>query len=134
AQVAAIVSIPPPHFLSRTLYKLDAVPLQPYSGSLAADATGSGPLTFSKMDGPAWLTVNASGALAGTPGLANGGWNNFLVRVTDTNGSLHTATLLIHVPVSTSSVSVAIGSSADDAEQSASGTVTLTSTDLELVN
>src|SRR6185436_3462614 len=50
AQVAAIVSVPPPHFLSRTLYKPDATVQQPYTATLAGDATGSGPLTFNKMD------------------------------------------------------------------------------------
>src|SRR5436190_16722831 len=130
AQVAAIVNTPPPQFRTTTLYKPDASVQQSYSATLAGDVTGTGPLTFSKMDGPAWLTVGTNGSLTGTPGLTNGGINNFLVRVTDTNGSLHTATLLITVPAFT----VAVGSSADDAEQSAAGTVNLTSTDLELVN
>ena len=130
AQVAAIHSTPPPQFRSTPLYKPDAPGGKPYAATLAGDATGTGALTFGKMDGPAWLTVAANGALTGTPGATNGGVNNFLVRVTDPNGSLHTATLLISVPT----VSVAIASSADDAEQSAAGAVSLTSTDLELVN
>ena len=130
AQVAAIHSTPPPQFRSSPLYKPDAPVGQPYAATLAGDATGTGALTFGKMDGPAWLTVGANGSLAGTPGATNGGVNNFLVRVTDPNGSLHTATLLISVPT----VSVAIASSAEDAEQSAAGVVTLNSTDLELVN
>jgi hypothetical protein len=130
AQVAAIAAIPPPQFRAATLYKPDAQLLQPYSATLAGDATGTGPLTYSRMDGPAWLTVAASGALAGTPGQTNGGVNSFLVRVTDTNGSLHTAALLISVP----NLTATLAASADDAEQSAAGAVNLTSTDLELVN
>ncbi len=130
AQVAAIYNTPPPQFRSTPLYKPEAFVGQPYNATLAGDATGTGALTFSKMDGPAWLTVAANGSLTGTPGAAHGGVNNFLVRVTDPNGSLHTATLLIGVPT----VSVAVASSADDAEQSAAGVVNLTSTDLELVN
>ncbi len=129
AQVAAIASTPPPQFHSAPLYKPDASVGQPYSATLAGDATGTGALTFNKMDGPAWLAVAANGSLTGTPGPTNGGINNFLVRVTDANGSLHTATLLITVPTLT----VAVSSSADDAEQSAAGAVTLNSTDLELV-
>jgi hypothetical protein len=128
-QVAAIASTPPPQFRSTPLYKPDAFPGQPYNATLAGDAAGSGPLTFSKMDGPAWLAVGANGNLAGTPSLTNGGANRFLVRVMDTNGSIHTATLLIAIPTLT----VAVASGADDAEQSAAGTVTLNSTDLELV-
>ncbi|HKQ36475.1 MAG TPA: glycosyl hydrolase, partial [Verrucomicrobiae bacterium] len=130
AQVAAIVNTPPPQFLSTTIFKPAATMGGAYSQSIAADATGTGALTFSKMDGPAWLTVDSSGALTGTPSEANGGINNFLVRVTDANGSLHTAHLLITIPA----LSVTISSSVDDAEQAASGAVTLNSTDLELVN
>jgi hypothetical protein len=130
AQVAAIFSTPPPLFWSTTLYKPDATPGFSYSSAVTGDATGSGPLTFTKMDGPAWLSVSASGALTGTPSVANGGVNSFLVRVTDTNGSLATATVLIAVPT----VVVSVASSADDAEQSAAGAMSLTSTDLELVN
>jgi hypothetical protein len=130
AQVAAIVSTPPPQFWSTTIYKPDAAVGQVYNAVLAGDAIGTGALTFSKMDGPAWLTVGANGSLTGTPGPTNGGINNFLVRVADANGSLHNATLLITVPALT----VAVSSSADDAEQSAGGAVTLNSTDLELVN
>jgi hypothetical protein len=130
AQVASIYNTPPPQFRTRTIYKPDAFVQQPYSATLAGDATGSGALTFTKMDGPAWLNVAANGALTGTPGAANGGVNNFLVRVTDPNGSLHTAMLLINVPT----ITVAIASSADDAEQGTSGAVNLTSTDLEMVN
>lgn len=130
AQVAAIYNTPPPLFRATPIYKPDATADQPYSSTLADDATGIGPLTFSKMDGPAWLNVAADGGLTGTPGATNGGINNFLVRVTDTNGSLHTATLLITLPT----ITAVIGSSADDAEQATSGAVNLTSTDLELVN
>jgi hypothetical protein len=132
AQVAAIHATPPPQFRATTLYKPDAEVGQPYTDTLAGDATGSGPLTFNKMAGPAWLAVAANGALTGTPGLTHGGVNNFLVRVTDTNGSLHTATLLIFAP--TASQTVAVADDDDDAEQAATGEVNLASTDLELIN
>jgi len=129
-QVAAIFSTPPPQFRNNPIYKPDAAVQQPYTATLAGEAMGTGPLTFTKMDGPPWLNVAANGQLSGTPSAANGGINNFLVRVTDTNGSLHTATLLITIP----SITVAVGSSADDAEQAAAGAMNLTSTDLEMVN
>jgi hypothetical protein len=129
SQVAAIYSTPPPQFRTSPLYKPDAPVGQAYSGTLAGDATGLGALTYEKVDGPVWLTVAANGALTGTPGATHGGVNNFLVRVTDTNGSMHTVPLLIAVPT----VIIAVTSGADDAEQSASGAVTLDSTDLELV-
>lgn len=130
AQVAAIVSTPPPQFSSTMLYKPQAPIDQAYSATLAGDAAGLAPLAFSKMDGPAWLTVGANGSLSGMPTATNGGVNNFLVRVTDPNGSLHTAALVIVVPA----VTVRVASGADDAEQSSTGAVSLNSTDLELVN
>lgn len=129
SQVAAIHSTPPPRFRASPLHKPDAAVGQPYSATLTGDATGTGALTFNKMGGPAWLNVAANGALTGTPGAADGGLNNFLVRVTDPIGSMHTAMLLISVPT----VTLAVTSAADDAEQSASGAVTLDSTDLEIV-
>ncbi|MDB6033180.1 MAG: hypothetical protein JWM16_3518 [Verrucomicrobiales bacterium] len=130
AQVAAIVNIPPPQFRTTVIYKPVAPVQLSYSSTLAGEAAGTGPLTYSKMDGPTWLAVGANGSLTGTPLDKDGGINNFLVRATDTNGSIHTATLLITVPT----VTVAIGASSDDAEQAASGAMSLTSTDLELVN
>jgi hypothetical protein len=129
AQVAAIYSTPPPRFHASPLYKQDAFAGELYSDTLAGDAAGTGPLIYEKQDGPAWLEVAADGTLTGTPAPTDGGVNSFLVRVTDTNGSMHTATLLISVPA----VTLAVTSGADDAEQSATGDVTLDSTDLELV-
>lgn len=54
-----------------------------YSDSLAEDATSpSGePRTFSKLSGPAWLKVAASGRLSGTPSASDGGVNEFQVQV-----------------------------------------------------
>lgn len=129
AQVAALYATPPPRFHVATLHKHDGAPGQPYAGTLAGDATGTGALAFAKMDGPAWLSVATSGALSGTPGLGDGGLNTFRVRVTDPLDGMSTATLLINVP----QVTLAVTATADDAEQSAAGTVSLTSSDLELV-
>ena len=54
-------------------------------------------LTFSKISGPAWLTVNADGDLGGAPGDADVGNNAFTVRVTDGAGLKNDATLNITV-------------------------------------
>jgi len=129
AQILAMATLPPARFNAPILRKPDAPVLQPYADTLAGDATGSGTLTFSKMDGPSWLSVATNGTLSGTPSFGQGGLNRFRVRVTDVLGSLHTASLEIHVPNLLSSVSAG----ADDAEQAASGAVNLTSSDLELV-
>jgi hypothetical protein len=90
----------PPSFTSDPLVKADVLKGTPYSGSIAADATDPNPtdvLTFSKIAGPAWLTVGADGTLSGTPGVANAGLNSFTVQVNDGNGGTDTATLEIYV-------------------------------------
>jgi len=77
---------------------------QPYHAgvSLAADASdvdaASGDtLAFSRISGPAWLSVAADGTLSGTPGAADVGANTFTVRVTDAAGAFADATLAITV-------------------------------------
>ena len=49
----------------------------------ATDADAGDTLTYSKVSGPAWLTVASSGALSGTPPAGLAGLNTFVVRVTD---------------------------------------------------
>jgi hypothetical protein len=79
----------PPRFNADPLAKPYATANVPYAASLAADVTdtnASEVLTFTKLAGPAWLSVAASGALSGTPTLADLGTNNFSLRVTDSTG------------------------------------------------
>ena len=45
-------------------------------------------LTFSKVSGPAWLSVSADGTLSGTPPVGSAGLNTFTVRVTDSGRRL----------------------------------------------
>jgi hypothetical protein len=54
-------------------------------------------LTFSKLSGPAWLSVAANGALSGTPLSADAGTNSFVVRVTDSGNLFGDAALNIVV-------------------------------------
>ena len=71
-----------------------------YTGTLAGTATDVDPgdtITYSKVSGPAWLTVAADGALAGTPLNANAGSNSFTVRATDPGGLTGDATLNIAI-------------------------------------
>jgi fibronectin type 3 domain-containing protein len=68
---------------NNTLAKPDATQDVAYAGqTLAVGATGSS-LTYSKVSGPAWLSVASNGALSGTPRNADVGTNTFLVRATD---------------------------------------------------
>ncbi|MHC4906092.1 MAG: putative Ig domain-containing protein, partial [Planctomycetota bacterium] len=87
-----------PSFTSNPINEIDATEDAAYSSSIADDASDpeSDPMTFSKVSGPAWLSVAANGALSGTPSNSDVGANAFTVQVTATGGS-DTATLNITV-------------------------------------
>jgi 1-phosphatidylinositol phosphodiesterase len=75
-----------------------AAPGQAVTGAIAAvDPDLGEALVFTKVSGAAWLNVAADGTLTGTPGLANGGLNIFLVQVTDSGGLSAQATLNLSV-------------------------------------
>lgn len=87
-----------PTFFTNPVLKPNGFQSQPYTDTLAdaaADPDGD-PVTFAKIDGPAWLTVAADGALSGTPPPAATGTNSWSVRIADATGS-DTATLTIIV-------------------------------------
>jgi hypothetical protein len=137
AQVAALATTAPPAFSAAAISSAPANVYEPYNAALAGFVTGgTGTLTFTKLDGPAWLRVSSAGVLTGTPGSADKGTNRFMVRVTDAAGGSHMAELTIEVqsagdvPVD---VVVSIASASNDAEEESIGTVTTGSTDLELV-
>lgn len=106
--IPAEVTLPAaPFFLSDPVVKASAIVNLPYSNSIEDDATDANGdvLVFSKISGPAWLSVAADGALSGTPSSSDLGNNNFVVSVSD--GSLsNTATLSISVLDSALSASV----------------------------
>lgn len=97
-----ILSIPSgpvaPVFLNDPLAKPDAFQDQPYSDSLAADASDANgdPLFFSKISGPAWLNIAPNGDLSGVPTSSDVGSNSFTVGVSDGDLS-NGATLNINV-------------------------------------
>jgi hypothetical protein len=88
----------PPTFTSDPINEIDATEDAAYSSSIADDASDpeSDPMTFSKVSGPAWLSVAANGDLSGTPTNSDVGANAFTVQVDATGGS-DTATLNITV-------------------------------------
>ena len=97
AQIATLAGNTPPQF-GASLYTDGATKLQPFTGLLAGNVTGgSGARVFAKAAGPAWLSIAADGALTGVPGANDGGTNRFVVRVTDTLGSIATTTLEVSV-------------------------------------
>src|SRR5581483_8964687 len=92
-----------PTWLTSPLTKPSVTRDQPYiTYTLAADATDldipyGDSFTFSKVSGPAWLSVAASGALSGTPGVSDVGTDTFTVRVNDQSGAYSDTTLTITV-------------------------------------
>ena len=72
----------------------------PYTGSLAsiaADVDPGASLAFSRLGGPAWLSVAAGGALSGTPSTSDVGVNTFTVAVSDGIAAPVAATFVINV-------------------------------------
>ena len=71
-----------------------------YSASIASaasDPDAGDTLTFTKLDGPAWLTVASDGTLSGTPGTADIGTAPVRVRVTDGSGLVDDETVSLTV-------------------------------------
>ncbi|WP_265595112.1 endonuclease/exonuclease/phosphatase family protein [Haloferula sp. BvORR071] len=84
-----------PSFIQR-----HAVSGQAYTGKVQAYAYDPDPgdsLSFSKVSGPAWLQVAASGAISGTPASGDAGNNSFVLRATDLLGNSQTATMSLEV-------------------------------------
>ncbi|MEN8224587.1 MAG: GEVED domain-containing protein [Bacteroidota bacterium] len=89
----------PPVFTTDPIVELNANINQAYSSSIADNATDADgdDLTFTKVTGPAWLTVGANGDLSGTPGSGDIGLNSWEVQVADGNGGTDNAMLEIEV-------------------------------------
>lgn len=88
----------PPRFLSDPITKPAAFSGSAFTDSLAPNATDPGDsLTFSKIDGPPWMTVAANGSLTGTPAAADSGANYFTVQVADSSNNTRRALLEITV-------------------------------------
>lgn len=77
-------------------------------------------LSYSKVSGPSWLTVDSNGSLTGTPALGDAGLNIFTIRVTDSGGLTAEATLEISIAIANTPPSASFASSVSDL------TVTLT--------
>ncbi len=107
AHFSAATNTQPPSFPVNPFTEPAAAAGQFYSNSIAAAATdpNGSPLTFSKITGPAWLSVAANGTISGTPAVTDAGSNSWTVRATDLGGLFANATMLIFVsapPVFTS--------------------------------
>ncbi|MGC4014045.1 MAG: glycosyl hydrolase [Luteolibacter sp.] len=101
AKVAAMQTNTAPVFTNSTITGSAGTQNVAYSGTLAGSATDADAgdtITYSKAEGPAWLTIAANGALSGTPGYDDGGLQEFIVVATDTSGVSTYAVLNITLP------------------------------------
>ncbi len=92
---------------------------RPYSSTLSNNVTNpdNDTLIYSKISGPAWLTVVENGALTGTPGEGDMGTNVFTVEVTDGYGGTDQAVVNVEVALGPEEVVLL----ADAASSSVSG-------------
>lgn len=89
-----------PVFSSSSLSGPDASTGTAYTASIAgtaSDPDAEDTISYSKIEGPAWLTVSPNGDLSGTPLSTDAGSNDFTVRVTDSHGLHSQAALHIQV-------------------------------------
>lgn len=119
--VATMAKTLPVRFERNRIPLPEATPGTPYEASLVDDVRGTGPFTFTKLSGPAWLAVSPEGAVSGVPGVADAGLVRVRVRVVDAAGA--TAAASIEIPVQP--ISAAVESGDDDVEQAAGGTVSM---------
>ncbi len=89
-----------PQFTQNPLAKPAAIETNLYLESIANDAmdpNSTDTLTFTKLSGDPWLSIDPNGVLSGTPLDSNVGENAFTVQVQDQQGGSNNATLLIEV-------------------------------------
>ncbi len=90
----------PPSFTTDTISNLEAIELQPYTGTPLTEYVdsplGTDTLTFSLDAGPNWLNVSDDGSLSGIPADSHAGTNTFTVRVANQVG-FDTAQMTIRV-------------------------------------
>ncbi|TCO85604.1 uncharacterized protein DUF1349 [Chthoniobacter flavus] len=90
----------PPYFAVSPINKPNATQGSAYSQTLAgtaADHDAGDTQTYSRVSGPAWLSVAADGTLSGTPASTDVGNNSWTVQVTDSQGATANATLNLFV-------------------------------------
>jgi len=99
--VAAISLVPnwPPTFALNPFTEPAITAGQNYSVNISTNASdlNGDALTFSKVSGPAWLSLSTGGVVTGQPLSTNVGANSFVVSATDTGSLSNTATMNITV-------------------------------------
>jgi hypothetical protein len=118
AQIAGLMTDTAPQFASTTITLDPAVRGVAYAGTLAGSATDADAgdtLTYTKIKGPAWLTVAADGTLGGTPPLGETARQEFVVTAHDADAasSFVVLTLTLSNPAAEAAASYAVVSAED---------------------
>jgi hypothetical protein len=123
SQVGALAGSAAPQFVASPAIGSPVVD-QLFTGSLATQlAVGSPAATFSKLSGPAWISVAADGSLAGVPRIADAGPAQLLVRATSAGGAITDAVIPITVGAADPLVRYAFNNSALAAAGTANATL-----------
>jgi LmbE family N-acetylglucosaminyl deacetylase len=99
AQIGSLYSNVPPRFINQPA-AVSAFAGTAFDGTLASLASDPNPsdlLSYGKASGPAWLRVDADGAMSGMPASGDVGPNHFRVSVADSHGLTHTTSLDVYV-------------------------------------
>jgi len=87
--------------LAQNIVLADASVSVAYTANIAAQANDAGgdTLTFTKVNGPDWLTISSGGELSGTPGQSAKSSNIITVSVSDSKGGVAQETMSLAVNV-----------------------------------
>ncbi|HYO09525.1 MAG TPA: LamG-like jellyroll fold domain-containing protein [Tepidisphaeraceae bacterium] len=97
SQVAGLMSDAPPQFSASTITRGPARQGVSFTGTIAGSASdpdAGDSVTYSKVNGPAWLTVAPDGTLSGTPTAVDRIAQEFVVAATDARGVSTSAVLI----------------------------------------
>lgn len=99
-EISTLRLAPKPTFANNPLALAQAIPGSTYEGTIAGSATiPSGTVSYSKLAGPVWLTVEPDGRVFGVPGPSDSGSPSFRVRATSSISPVLATDLDLSVPV-----------------------------------
>ena len=100
SEISALRIAPQPVLAGNPLVLSQATPGSTYEGTIAGAATvSSGTVSYSKVAGPVWLTVESDGRVSGVPGPSDSGSPSFRVRAISSVSPVLATDLELSVPV-----------------------------------
>lgn len=121
-----------PTFVANPFSTTNGTVGQSYSGTITNSASDPNPadtVAYAKVNGPAWLSIAANGALSGTPSNLDVNTNTFVVSAKDPAGLSNTATLYIYINGAPSFIANPFAMPSITAGQNYSGTIATNAAD-----